>query len=272
MSASDELSSHRFFRAMVLMGSSLALACGGESIVEGGADGGTGNAKNGGTASGGAGGTGNAGTSGTGTASGGTTGGDTASGGTTQGGTSSGGVGGTAAGVGGVITVTGGASSSGGTGTSPGTGGTIPVAGNTSMGGTGGAGPVVVPNMDCSSDFWSCGDVQQCTNSSDGYTLPENCKCDFSRPTSGVQCSSGRRVCLMATHDQEGNPFPGPVPFQCTCASDATSCSTSCQVAFPDGDGHECTDTIDARLAAPGDPVGPGTSDILCGCSFVFLK
>jgi hypothetical protein len=244
MTASDELTNARFFRAMVLMGSRLALACGGESIAAGGADGGTGNAEDGGSANGGSGGTG---------------------------------ISGTSAGVGGIIMVTGGASSSGGTGTSgssgtsQGVGGTIPIAGNTSTGGTAGTGPVVVPNLDCSSDLWSCPEVEQCTNSSNAYTLPENCKCDFGRPASGAECSSGRRVCLMATSDQDGNPFPGPVPFQCTCASEATSCRTSCHVAFPDGDGHDCTDPIDTRVA-PADPVGPGGSDILCGCSYVFLK
>jgi len=208
-----DISPHRFFRAMVLMGSGIALGCGGI------ADDAPHTADVGGT--------------------GGTTGG---TGGTT------GGTGGTTGGT---------------AGTTAGTGGTTAGTGAGGAAGTGG-------NLDCSPSQWTCSPLPLCaTGSPDGYVLPSPCTCDLSRPLSGAECESGKRVCLNVTTNPDGTVLSAPIPVQCSCAPDPTSCATSCHAAFPDGDGHSCTDVTAKILPAP---LPPTEDDILCGCSFVFLR
>jgi len=205
----------RFFKTMVLMGSSLALGCGG-MVNEAAAGAGAG----GQSALGG--------TGGTGTSMGGSTSAEGGSGGSSVGGT-----GGSSAGTGGVA-------------------------------GTGGA-----VSATCPPDQWVCDPIPQC-ESSYGYSLPTYCRCDETRPLSGDDCASGRRVCLTATAEADGTQLDEAIPFACTCASDPTSCSDSCRDAYTDGDGHWCFTDIYPTTGRV--PVPPGSDDLLCGCSFVYLR
>jgi hypothetical protein len=227
---------HRFFRAMVLMGSGIALGCGGmsESNTANQATGGT--SAQGGTGAGSTGGTGGTSSS---------TGGDISP---------AGGTGGTinpTGGTGGTISPAGG---TGGTGTSGST------SGSTSTGG----------GSACPPSQWSCATTPQCADGLN-YELPANCTCDLTRPLAGSECSSGARACLEATVSPDGTPLAQPVPFECSCAPDPTSCATSCHAVFPGGDGHFCSDLVPRLLPPPMDPA-PTASDILCGCSYVYLK
>jgi len=213
---------HKFFRAMVLMGSGIALGCGGmvDSAEGAGASGHSAKEGDG------------AGTGGTSDGSGGTSAG---SGGTTAA------LGGTSSGSGGAATVTGGSSSTGG------------AAGSSSA---------------CSPSQWRCDGFLACERP-EGYTLPANCRCDETLPLSGDDCPSGRRVCLAVAFASDGTPLSEPVPLQCACAVAPSSCTESCRTAFPDGDGHDCMDAIQPqKLPAPL----PVDDDILCGCSFVYLR
>jgi hypothetical protein len=202
---------HPFFHTMVMMGSALALGCGGLSGSKSGDD----DAGGGGT-----GGT----TGGTGNATGG-------SGGTQN---TTGGTGGTTAGTGG--------SSVGGTATA-GTGG------SRIMVGTGGTGnvPVTPGPFPCAPETWTCKSAPSCAGTD--YVLPSDCTCDGTRPASADACPAEQSfVCRQARYNESYQPFTEPVPFSCSCMPGGVSCEVLCDEAFGNQGGQgSCLSATNAK-------------------------
>lgn len=180
------------FHTLVVMGSALALGCGGASRYTQEAPDGT---------------------SGIGAAN--------ASGGTASGG------GGTLGGSGGSVATTGGASSSSG-----GTGGVIAIGGGSATGGSAGTGGNIVvgsagkaPLPDCVPAQWSCSNIQ-CDPA--GIVDSYDCTCDPTRPKSAADCAADQTVaCLTGYMTTAANTevYSG---FQCSCVP-KEDCATACQ-------------------------------------------
>lgn len=186
---------HPFFHTMVVMGSALALGCGGLSDSKPSED----DASGAGTA--------------------GTTGG---TGGTRN---TTGGTGGTASGTGGTAAGTGG-SSVGGTATGGSGGSQIIV-------GTGGTGNVLVTPgpFPCAPETWTCKSDPFCAGRD--YYLPKDCTCDEARPASAAACPPAQTfVCRQAQYAESGQRFTEPVPFSCACLPSNESCNAVCDDAF----------------------------------------
>jgi hypothetical protein len=174
-----------FFRTMVIMGSSVALGCGGltQSAGSGGGTGSGGSPGDGGNAGG--------------------------SGGTGSGGRGSGGSGGVA---------TGGQLASGGSIIllPPDTGGS----GGASLG-MGGAYPTdcTTAQLTCTWPDW-----RDCSNSGSFLVLPANCECDFERPSTADDCGIDETcVCDGASEDALGRTFDPLAPFNCACQPNVPS-------------------------------------------------
>jgi len=157
----------RMFRTMVLMGSSLALSCGGVAQED------ATKTTNGGSSAGGKTATGTAGAS-----SGGTGGTTSASAGA-------------ATSVGGTLTL--------------GTGGSEIVIPTGGQGGTAGAGGAIVVPTDCPPSQWACTDDNGCDYES-GW-VPANCKCDPSRPKSAASCAAGQVYICRETSYGSDKPY-----------------------------------------------------------------
>jgi hypothetical protein len=224
---------HPFFHTMVMMGSALALGCGGISGSKPSDDDAGGGTGTGGTSGG---------TAGTRSTTGGT-------GGTT------GGAGGTTGGAGG--TTGGTAGTTGGTATA-GTGGTSIVIG------TGGTGNVLVTPgpFSCAPETWRCNTPPSCAGRD--YVLPSDCMCDGSHPASAADCAPDQSfVCRQAGYNESYQPFTEPVPFSCACVPGGQSCEATCDQAFGDQGGPgNCVSTT----------TGPGTPSVLCGCAQIVLR
>lgn len=213
---------HPFFRAMVLMGSSIAVGCGGnvkqqESGRIGDGSGGSGGSSNGGSMSGG-------------TSSGGVSvqpaGGTTSRGGATQ---------------------NGGARSTGGTKSSA--GGTTSIM-TTASGGTI---SIVAPDASvapCAPAQWDCSAIElDCAQVAAGYRIPSTpCACDSKRPISPEDCPAGqKRLCQTFVRDTRGMAIS--LPFGCTCVAAGPSCETACADTPPARWQNGCiSDTADNYL------------------------
>lgn len=203
----DNTQRDRFFRTMVLMGSSLALGCGGISNDDTPREG-TDDLE----ANGGSGGSANAaaGTGGTSTKAG---SGGTASAPATGGTTSAAGSGGTRSGTGGATTA--------GTGGSGGSAGTA-------------------TTRSCPDEQHTC-TAFSCSN--DLWNQEGRCYCDFSRPVTPADCEAGDTfVCRPTLTDPEtGAVLAQPTRVDCTCAPTGDTCSLTCREAWSEfADGYFC--------------------------------
>lgn len=221
---------------MVLMGSALALHCGGMSVRRVGDQEGTGGTDA--TGDSGKGGTG--GSNGTGTVGkGGTT--ATGSGGGPM---STGGSGGTHSGSGGSTPALGG------------TGGSIPGGGmggsvHAGSGGSSGmsSGAAGVPSVrQCRTSQWECDPI---TCAGGQYASPEHCECDAERPESAEDCEPGQAfVCHAGGATADGVPT---ILFSCSCMTPATDCNATCRVFAP-------------QATCLSESQSPGEHTVLCGC------
>jgi hypothetical protein len=226
---------HAFFRAMVLMGGSVAASCGGATTDDTAA---TDTAQ-----------PGSGGESG-GTAEDSGTGGAVGTGGLATGGTF------VTGGTGAIANVNGGTSGDGGantgTGSNPGTVGTsMPYIDSASF------------DPSCPPTQWSCSREQlECTYP-DGYRLPQGCLCDPGRPRSIDDCTSTETfVCLRGAYTSDGTALSEPTPFECACIPRKSYCRDACDIAWPiAGGGLECVDDPDA-----------GSAVALCSCAFIYLQ
>jgi hypothetical protein len=208
MTNEDVEGEHPLFRAMVLMGSSLAVGCGGNTSDIGQGrhiddPRGTGGSPNGGSAARSPEDAGVAShpviimPNGTGASP------------TSEAG-ANGGAGGRMSGTGGVTV---------------GTGGTVSA---------GGAAPLACPpsQLDCPTSAFDC------DPSTSTWTSEVACKCNSGRPKTAADCPPGKTfVCLAGASENAG-----PVPFACKCMPDVTDCNSACISAFsPDADvSYQC--------------------------------
>lgn len=199
----------RLFRAMVLMGGSMALGCGGNATKSGGGP----------TAGSGGSGDGSGGTGGTGPGAGGT--------------------GGT-----GILLVT----STSTTGVAQ-----VPV--------EPGPFPCVPAQFDCSATPPQC--------SYPGWQVPENCRCDDTRPKSASDCAPDQTfVCRQGMERYDGAQYTEVVPFECTCVPAGNYCQQECSTAFSPMD-YQCER---APSSAEGGAAGAAAFDTLCGCAVIVLR
>lgn len=185
------------FHSIVLMGSGLALGCGGVARIEAG-------------------------------------GGAAGSVSTTQGGASSGSasIGGSPgiAGTGSIISVGGTLSYAGAIGI----GGALNIAGSGAGGGT--IAGFINP-LPCSPTQWSCTNLQWNCEFGYGVTPGEDCQCDSTRPAQASDCKPGQSfVCLQVSQNALGEPITPIVPFECSCQPTAADCYTACNNAFPNSE------------------------------------
>jgi hypothetical protein len=186
---------HGFFHTLVVMGSALALGCGGISHdhppnnVPVGGSGGSGDGEHGG------------------------------------GGAATDGGGGRAASTGGGSTGTGGAVTSGAGS------GNIIVLPSGAGGAPSGLDAGAAGELACPPEQWLCAMTLGCS----GSNLPSaaDCSCDDSLPLSPEACGADESfVCRGATNDTRGYPLPRPERYECTCVAAATECQTTCNLAF----------------------------------------
>jgi hypothetical protein len=224
---------HPLFRAMVVMGGSLAVGCGATVA--------TGETKSGphsGSSSGGAANMGDAPTGGRPDVE------PIARGAGGSVGTNTPGTGGKASivtGAGGAVTGSGGAAGVGGTS-------------------AGGASEGL-----CSRAQLSCdAETLRCGLNGGQWDLPAGCTCDAKRPGSGADCATDELfVCRQGNTSTGGSSLPPLlVYFDCACVPKTDDCSNACKAAFRPGfDGFECH-------VEPG----PNSDIVLCGCGWVFLR
>jgi hypothetical protein len=204
----DPATPDRFFHALVIMGGSVALGCGGVATNGNVRDSvGTDASANGGARSAGTGGFVEA-----------TSGGSVSYGGHPQGGSIFGGSG------------TGGATNSGGV---TNTGGVTFVDG----------GATCVPEQwECHT-----GPETECSNYGRGVLLPRGCGCNAARPTRAADCAPGQFfVCRQASTSvrpgADGAQVVSTLPFECSCVTTPYFCK-ACEIAFgPMGGGeYECS-------------------------------
>jgi hypothetical protein len=108
-----------------------------------------------------------------------------------------------------------------------------------------------------------CPDAQYtCTGftcDNDSWSEGGRCYCDPSRPLSAADCNPGTSfVCRSTLTDRRtGAALPQPAGLDCQCITVAETCSDACEAAYPEyADGYLCYER----------------AQVLCGCSFVFLK
>jgi hypothetical protein len=193
----------RMFRTIVLMGSGLALGCGGKAGEDGSAS------------AGGSGGTGAAG--GPFETLGGASAGGTVSSGGSNGGTLNIGPTGGAIGVG---SSAGSSSIGGSSGGAMSVGGASP-GGAPAVGGSGGT-PACPPAE------WTCSGPTQCDY--DTGWQPNDCKCDASRPKTPADCKAGQVFVCLGTGSASSNQRQG---FECQCVPSGAGCSAECAAAYP---------------------------------------
>ena len=203
MSFTAPIKGDRLFRAMVLMGGSMALGCGGNTTRP------AGDSTSGGSG-GGSGGSGGPGTTGT----GGTGGSD-------------------------ILLVT--SSTTGVASVDP------------------GPFPCVPAQFDCGAS------PPQCTYP--GWRVPNNCRCDETRPKSAADCASGQAfVCRTGQERWDGARYTETVPFECACVPTDDYCRDECSSAYSPMD-YQCE-----RAPAEGGAAGAAAFDTLCGCAVIVLK
>jgi len=174
-----------------------------------------------------------------------------------------GGTGGTTGGTGGTTAGTGG-SSFGGTATA-GTGGSGGSGGSEIIIATGGTGnvPVTPGPFPCAPETWTCNSYPSCAGRD--YVLPNDCKCDGTRPASAEDCAADQSfVCRQAGSNASYQSFTEPVAFNCSCLPSGQSCEALCDQAFGDQGGApgSCLSTTTDK----------GTDSVLCGCAQIVLR
>jgi hypothetical protein len=149
-----------------------------------------------------------------------------------------------------------------------GTGGSGAVA--SGSGGTTGAGGTPAGGASeglCSRAQLSCDpETLRCGLNGRPWDLGAGCACDPKRPSIGADCAADQLfVCRDATNDSNGQMLSsGLTYFDCTCVPKTDDCSNACKAAYPSphADGFDC------HVAQ-----GPTFSDVvLCGCGFVYLR
>jgi hypothetical protein len=153
--------------------------------------------------------------------------------------------------------------------TNAGTGGAA--SSSTGAGGVGGAaapgsGTAGLPGSAGSLSPRRCPDEQYtCTGftcDSDLWSQQGRCYCDPSLPVSPADCDAGMAfVCRPTSTDPHtGAALAQTGRVDCRCVPAGQSCSDTCRDAYTQfADGYAC------------DPV-PEPGDILCGCSYVYLR
>lgn len=236
---------HPFFHAMVVMGGTVALGCGGVT---------TGSRQEGAPGASGTGGTGGTGTVGS--------GGSTAFFGGTGGAFFMGSTGGANPTT---PFATGGTFSTGGIGGAS-AGGTTSLGGTTGLGGGASAGGAPSPAdggmATCPPAQWTCTQTPACSSMTTDWVLPmDGCRCDTARPKTAADCVPGQ-ILICRAGVAPGAPTV-TVPFECACISADVGCQACGQIYGPSvGGGYSCR-----TPASDG-----GAPDVLCGCAFVYLR
>jgi hypothetical protein len=129
-----------------------------------------------------------------------------------------------------------------------------------------GSGPAGLAGSAGSVSPRACPDEQYtCTGfscDSDLWSEQGRCYCDPSLPATPAECDAGTTfVCRpTATDPHTGVPLVQPGRVDCRCVPAGKSCSDNCRDAYTEiADGYRCD-------------AAPESGDILCGCSFIFLK
>jgi hypothetical protein len=146
----------------------------------------------------------------------------------------------------------------GGSGGAPtgtaGSGGTATAGtGSAGISGSGGTATSQCPDEQYTCTGFTCYD--------DVWTEGGRCYCDPSLPVSPADCNAGTTfVCRPTLTDRRtGAALPEPARLDCRCVPAAESCSDTCRATDPDyADGYRCTE--------------PVRGEILCGCSFIYLR
>ena len=125
-------------------------------------------------------------------------------------------------------------------------------------------GGVIITDPECPLEQWDCSSTDiMCDGGRTGWKFtPLGCKCDPSRPRTKADCKQGDVfVCQAFTSLPDGGfgTYDQLTPFQCQCVSGATSCEATCRNSFP------------AR-SRPTECAQGQTDNYLCGCAIVFLK
>jgi len=119
----------------------------------------------------------------------------------------------------------------------------------------------------CPPEHWDCSaNPPVCGGSARGWTLPDNCLCDPSPPTTTDDCAVGQGlVCRRGNFDSQGRQLSRVVPFECSCQPLITDCSL-CETVYPNyGDGLTCEQFLVDRDAGI-------SQSTLCGCAIVYLR
>ncbi len=170
-------------------------------------------------------------------------------------------------------------SAGGGSGGSGGGGGSGP-----GPGGTGGTGAIDIPldpssttgmvrspvdpgPFPCVPAQFDCGVTPPECTYPDSWRVPEDCRCDETRPKSAADCATDQVfVCRRGTERADGTPYTEMVPFECACVRTGEYCSAECSLAYAPLPYH-CE-----RLPAAGGAAGAAAYDTLCGCAIIVLK
>ena len=188
----------KMFHSLVLMGSGLALGCGGVAKVDGSSAAGSAATGHGGTSGAGAG--------------------------------AATGVGAAGAGNSLVIGPSGGTLGYAGAVSA---GGALGVAGSTFNGASGGT--TATETLPCPPSQWACATPPSCQFRT-GASLGTGCKCDSSRPARASDCKPDQSfVCIDVTSDAHGNGIYPPVSFACSCLTTPVDCSAACDAAYGSG-------------------------------------
>jgi hypothetical protein len=123
---------------------------------------------------------------------------------------------------------------------------------------TGGTPEKVTPGpFACPPQQWSCSRAE-CGVTGLGWSLPENCDCDPTRPLAPSSCAPGEVfVCKTATSTADGRLLTEEVPMSCACLPpDGAVGDNECARAY----GDDLRDTIEAD------------GSVGCSCAYVYLK
>jgi hypothetical protein len=101
-------------------------------------------------------------------------------------------------------------------------------------------GPIPCPpaQWDCSSQRLTC---------TEAWVMPAGCACDSSRPTSAADCGSNQTfICRAADTDSDAHA----VPFECACVPWQDDCGSACDrgIQPPEGDGYLCEMTAQGSV------------------------
>ncbi len=118
----------------------------------------------------------------------------------------------------------------------------------------------------CPPERWTCTPVDCSPNSP---LEVRTCTCDSNRPTSKADCAPDEQfVChtrgLVEVYDASEQ-------YQCACVAQTVACWQACHDAFASEASEEGADGYYCGARAEPDPRGE-EADFLCGCAYVYLR